>query len=92
MPKYLIRRNIENAGAMTTEQLAGAARASCTVLTELGPDVQWVQSYVTANTIHCIYIAPDESRIRVHADRAGFPADEIMEIRSMIDPTTAEAA
>lgn len=91
VPKYLIKRDIPNAGAMTHDELEGAARASCAVLSELGPEVQWVHSYVTADTIHCVYIAPDEGLIRVHADRAGFPANEIMEIEATIDPTTAEA-
>ena len=76
---------------MSPEDLQGASQTSCAVLSELGPEVQWVHSYVTADAIHCVYIAPNEGPIRVHADRAGFPANEIMEIEATIDPTTAEA-
>ena len=90
MPKYLIRREIPGAGTMSPQDLQGASQQSCTVLRDLGPHIQWVQSYVTADTIHCVYIAPSEDLIRRHAEEAGFPANEIMEIRAIIDPTTAE--
>jgi hypothetical protein len=90
MPKFLIRREIPGAGKMTPEQLKGASQKSCSVLSELGPQIQWVHSYVTDNTVHCIYIAPDEQMIRTHAEKAGFPADSIMEINAIIDPVTAE--
>lgn len=91
MPKYLIRREIPGAGKMSLEELQGASRQSCAVLQELGPQIQWVQSYVTGDTIHCVYIAPSEELVRQHARDAGFPANDIMEVRAIIDPTTAEA-
>lgn len=91
MPKYLIKREIPGAGDMSPQELRGASQQSCAVLQDLGPQIQWVQSYVTGNTIHCVYIAPSEDLIRRHAEQAGFPANEIMEIRAVIDPTTAEA-
>ena len=91
MPKYLIKRDIPGAGRMSPDELQAASQASCGVLRELGPQVQWVQSYVTDDSIHCIYIAPSEDEIRQHAEQAGFPANEIMEVRAVIDPTTAEA-
>ena len=90
MPKYLIKREIPGAGAMSPQDLRAASRQSCDVLQDLGPQIQWVQSYVTEDTIHCVYIAPSEDLIRRHAAEAGFPANEIMEIRAVIDPTTAE--
>lgn len=90
MPKYLIRREISGAGTMSPQDLRGASQKSCEVLQNLGPQVQWVQSYVTGDTIHCVYIAPSEDHIRQHAERAGFPANEIMEVKAIIDPTTAE--
>ncbi len=76
---------------MSPADLQGASQQSCKVLTELGPSIQWVQSYVTADTIHCVYIAPDEDLIRKHAAEAGFPADQVMRVETIIDPTTAEA-
>lgn len=91
MPKYLIRREIPGAGTMSTEELHAAARTSCDVLESLGPQIQWVQSYVTDDAIHCIYIAPDERLVEEHAREAGFPANAVMEIRQVIDPVTAEA-
>ena len=90
MPKYLIRREIPNAGNMSIDDLQGASQKSCAVLQDLGPQIQWVQSYVTGDAIHCVYIAPSEALIRQHAEQAGFPANDIMEIRAIIDPTTAE--
>lgn len=75
---------------MSAQDLQGASQKSCDVLQHLGPQIQWVQSYVTGETIHCIYIAPSEELIRKHAEQAGFPADEIMEVKAVIDPTTAE--
>jgi hypothetical protein len=92
MPKYLIRREIPGAGAMSPEELQAASQKSCGVLGHLGPEIQWVESYVTDDTIHCVYIAPDETLIREHADQAGFPANQILEVRAIIDPTTAEGA
>lgn len=90
MPKYLINRGIPGAGNMSPQDLRSAARKSCDVLESLGPQIQWMQSYVTDENMHCIYIAPSEQTIREHAQRSGFPADEIMEVKEIIDPTTAE--
>lgn len=90
MPRYLIKRDIPGAGTMSPQELQGASQKSCGVLQQLGPNIQWVQSYVTNDTIHCVYIAPSEDLIRQHAAQAGFPANEIMEIKAVIDPTTAE--
>ena len=90
MPKYLIRREIPGAGKMSAADLRGASQTSCGVLSKLGPEIQWVHSYVTGDTIHCVYIAPNETLVRQHADQAGFPANEIMEIKTIIDPVTAE--
>ena len=91
MPKYLIKREIPGAGDMSAQDLQGASRTSCDVLQELGPQIQWVQSYVTDDAIHCIYIAPSEDLIRRHAEQAGFPANSVMEVKAIIDPTTAES-
>jgi hypothetical protein len=91
VPRYLIKREIPGAGSMSSQDLHAASQNSCQVLRDLGPHIQWVQSYVTDDTIHCIYIAPSEDDIREHAQQAGFPANEIMEVRTVIDPTTAEA-
>jgi hypothetical protein len=91
MPKYLIERNIPGAGSLDTDELRAASQNSCNVLRELGPQIQWVQSYVTDDKITCVYISPSEEMIREHARRAGLPADAVMEIRTIIDPTTAEA-
>ena len=90
MPKYLIEREIPGAGKLTPEQLQGVSQTSCGVLRKLGPEIQWVHSYVTQDKIYCIYIAPNETLIREHAKQGGFPANKISEISSMIDPTTAE--
>ena len=91
MPKYLIKREIPGAGQMSPEDLQSASQKSCAVLQNLGPQIQWVHSYVTGDTIHCVYIAPSEELVRTHAQQAGFPANDIMEVRAIIDPTTAEA-
>jgi len=90
MPKYVIERELPGAGKLTSEQLQAISQTSCGVLRNLGPEIQWVQSYVTDDKIYCIYIAPDEQLIRKHATLGGFPANRISEIRTMIDPTTAE--
>ena len=92
MPKYMIEREIPGAGNLSSEDLQGIAEKSCGVLRELGPNIQWVQSYVTDDKITCVYIAPDEERVREHARRGGFPANRVSEIKEIIDPTTAEAA
>ena len=90
MPKYLIKREIPGAGKMSAADLQNASQKSCSVLQNLGPQIQWVHSYVTNDTIHCVYIAPSEELILRHASEAGFPANDVMEIKAVIDPTTAE--
>jgi cell division inhibitor SulA len=92
MPRFLIEREIPGAGQLTAPELAAISRQSCEVLRQLGPEVQWVQSYVTDDRITCVYIAPSEVLVREHARRGGFPADRVMEIRAIIDPTTAESS
>jgi len=91
MPKYVIERGIPNAGDLSADQLQAVSQKSCGVLRSMGPQIQWVQSFVTADKVYCVYIAPDEQTIREHAERGGFPADKISEVTSIIDPTTAEA-
>jgi len=91
MPKYVIEREITGAGALSPEQLKAVSQTSCGVLRELGPEIQWVHSYVTDNKIYCIYIAPNEELVREHASKGGFPANSVQEVRAVIDPTTAEA-
>ncbi|MGH9930540.1 MAG: DUF4242 domain-containing protein [Pyrinomonadaceae bacterium] len=90
MPKYLIEREIPGAGNLTPPELQGVAQTSCGVLRKMGPQVQWVQSYVTGDKVYCVYIAPNEAMIREHAIQGGFPADRVSEIKAVIDPTTAE--
>jgi hypothetical protein len=90
MPKYVIEREVPGAGSQTKEQLQAASQTSCSVLNTLGPQIQWVESYVTDNKIYCIYIAPNKQLIEEHAKRGGFPANSISLIKAMIDPTTAE--
>jgi len=90
MPKYVIERNIPNAGSLSAEELQAVSQKSCAVLRSLGPQIQWVQSYVTGDKIYCVYIAPDRQIILEHAERGGFPADRISEVVNVIDPTTAE--
>jgi cell division inhibitor SulA len=90
MPKYVIEREIPGIGNMSDEQLREASRKSVAVLKELGPEIQWLQSYVTGDKLYCVYLAPDESLIREHAKRGGFPANRISAVRRLIDPSTAE--
>ena len=90
MPKYVIEREIAGVGDSPAEALQAMSQTSCTVLQELGPSIQWVQSYVTGDKIYCVYIAENEDLIREHASRAGFPADRISEVITVIDPTTAQ--
>jgi len=90
MPEYVIERDMPGVGALGHEELRGASQKSCSVLHEMGPDIQWVQSYVTDDKIYCIYRAPNEDMIRTHAERGGFPANKISRVRAEIDPTTAE--
>jgi Protein of unknown function (DUF4242) len=90
MPKFVIERNIPGAGSLTGEQIKGISQTSCGVLKSMGPQIQWVESYVTDDKIYCIYIAPDEATVREHATRGQFPANSVQAVRRMIDPTTAE--
>jgi cell division inhibitor SulA len=90
MPKYVIERDIPGAGKLTAEQLNGISQKSCSVLKALGPQIQWVESFVTDDKIYCVYIAPNEALVREHAKQGGFPANRVSELRRMIDPTTAE--
>lgn len=90
MPKFLIERNIPGAGQLSREQLTGISQKSCSVLRSLGPEIQWVQSYVTDDKITCVYIAPNAEMVREHARQGGFPADAVLEVRTIIDPTTSE--
>lgn len=92
MPKYLIERTVPGAGGMNPDALAGLAAASNTVLRDLAPDVQWIESYVTADKITCVYVATNDEIVREHARRGAFPIDNVLEVRAMIDPTTAEQA
>jgi hypothetical protein len=90
MPKFVIEREIPGAGKLSSEELKGISQKSCNVLQELGPQIQWVHSYVTDDKIYCVYIAPDASAVRKHAEMGGFPVNSVAEVRSIIDPTTAE--
>jgi hypothetical protein len=90
MPKFVIERDIPEAGKLSSEQLQAISQKSCGVLREMGAQIQWVQSYVSDDKIYCIYVAPDEDAVRKHAQESGFPANRISRIRSVIDPTTAE--
>jgi hypothetical protein len=90
MPKFVIEREIPGAGKLSAGDLQGISQKSCGVLRELGPHVQWVHSYVTDDKIYCIYIAPDAAAVRKHAEMGGFPANSVAEVRTVIDPTTAE--
>ena len=90
MPKFVIERDIPEVGKLSPEQLQAASQNSCGVLREMGPQIQWVQSYVTDDKIYCIYIAPDEDAVRQHAQQTGLPANRISRIRTVIYPTTAE--
>ncbi|CAN5630476.1 hypothetical protein BH20ACT10_BH20ACT10_21760 [soil metagenome] len=90
MPKYVIERELPGAGDLSAEELKGISQTSCGVLTEMGPQIQWLQSQVTDDKIYCTYIAPNEDMIRQHAEQGGFPANRVSEVKSVIDPTTAE--
>jgi Protein of unknown function (DUF4242) len=90
MPKYVIERELPGAGQLTPQELKGMSQKSCQVLRNLGPEIQWVQSFVTDDKIYCVYVAPNAEMIHEHAQRGGFPADRITEVRSVIDPTTGE--
>ena len=90
MPKYVIEREIPGAGNMTQQELQSVSRKSCAELQNLGPQIQWLESFVTADKLYCVYIAPSEDIIRAHAQQGGFPANRISEVKTVIDPTTAE--
>jgi cell division inhibitor SulA len=90
MPKYVIERELPGAGKLSAEQLQGISQKSCGVLKNLGPQIQWVTSYVTDDKIYCVYIAPNAEMVREHAKQGGFPANRVSQVRSVIDPTTAE--
>lgn len=91
MPKYVIERELPGAGNLSGDELQGISQTSCNVLTDMGPRIQWLESQVTDDKIYCTYIAPNQQAIREHAEKGGFPANKISEVRSTIDPTTAEA-
>ena len=90
MPKYVILRDIPEAGKLTPQQLQAIAQKSCDVLRRLGSEIQWVQSYVTDDKIYCVYIAPNAEMVREHAQQGGFPANRVAQVKQVIDPTTAE--
>ena len=90
MPKYVIEREIPGAGNLSAQDLQGVSQKSCSVLKSMGPQIQWVQSYVTDDKVYCVYIAPNKEAIEQHAKDGGFPANSISEVRTVIDPTTAE--
>ncbi len=90
MPRYVIERDIPGAGSLSASELRAISQKSCSVLDALGPQVQWVNSYVTGDKVYCVYIAPNEELIREHARQGGFPADRISEVKSIIDPVSAE--
>jgi hypothetical protein len=91
MPKFMIERNVEGVGKLSDADFKEAAKKSCDVIREMGPEVQWIESYVTDDKFYCVYLAPDERSIRDHAMRAGFPADAVNKVARMVDPVTAEA-
>ena len=90
MPKYVIERDVPGVGKLSAQEVQGLSQKSCSVLNKLGPQIQWVQSYVTGDKIYCVYIAPNEEMVREHARQGGFPANRISEVKQIIDPTTAE--
>ena len=90
MPKFVIEREIPGAGKLTADQLKGISQTSCGVLSNMGPQIQWVHSYVTGDKIYCIYNAPNEEMVREHAKQGGFPANSVNKVMTIIDPTTAE--
>ena len=90
MPKFIIEREIPQAGSFNNQQCGDIAQKSCSVLRELGPQIQWLESYVTDNKVYCVYIAPNEQAVREHAEKGGFPANRISVVRRVVDPTTAE--
>jgi hypothetical protein len=91
MPKFVIERDLPGAGKLSSEQIQAIAQKSCGVLQQMGPQIQWLHSYVTGDKIYCVYIAPNEQSVREHAQKGGFPANRVSEVTSIIDPTTAES-
>ncbi|HEY1159661.1 MAG TPA: DUF4242 domain-containing protein [Terracidiphilus sp.] len=91
MPKFVIEREIPGAGSMSAQQLQAVSEKSCSVLRNLGPQIQWLHSYVTDDKIFCVYIAPNAEVVREHARQGGFPANRVLQVRNIIDPTTAES-
>jgi Nickel responsive protein SCO4226-like len=90
MPKYLIERDLPGAGKLSPQELQAISQKSCGVLSKLGPQIQWVESFVTDDKIYCVYVAPNEEMVREHARQGGFPANRVSAVRAVIDPTTAE--
>jgi hypothetical protein len=90
MPRYVIEREIPGAGKLTPPELKAISQKSCGVLQQMGPQIQWVESYVTDDKVYCVYLAPDEATVRRHAEQGGFPANRVSQVRTMIDPTTSE--
>lgn len=90
MPKFVIERNMPGAGKLSTADLKGASQKSCGVLSNMGPQIQWIHSYVTDDKVYCVYLAPNEAAIRQHAKESGFPANSIAQVRAVIEPATAE--
>jgi hypothetical protein len=91
MPKYIIERDLPGAGGLTPNELRAISQRSCSVLNQMGPEIQWVHSYVTDDKIYCVYVAPSEAMVREHAAKGGFPANRVSAVRTTIDPTTAES-
>jgi hypothetical protein len=90
MPKYVIEREIPGAGKLSPAEVQGISQKSCSVLNEMGPQIQWLESFVTGDKVYCVYIAPDEAAVREHARRGGFPCNRVSEVKTILDPTTAE--
>jgi hypothetical protein len=90
MPKFVIEREIPGAGKLSTRELHAISQKSCGVLSQMGPQIQWVQSFVTGDKVYCVYISPDEKTVRQHAELGGFPANRVSQVMAVIDPTTAE--
>ncbi|CAB5109926.1 hypothetical protein D3OALGB2SA_2341 [Olavius algarvensis associated proteobacterium Delta 3] len=90
MPKYVIEREIPDAGKLSAEELQGISQKSCGVLQDMGPQIQWVESFVTDDKVYCVYVVPNEDAVKEHAEKGGFPANRISEVKTVIDPTTAE--
>ena len=90
MPKYVIEREVPNAGKLSPQELRTISQKSCSVLNQMGPEIQWVHSYVTDDKIYCLYVAPNEEMVREHARKGGFPANRVAAVKTVIDPTTSE--